>query len=107
MNSEIVFAMYRPHEGKESELEKLIAGHIVALREYELATDREEIVVRAENGTYIEIFEWRSGESARLAHQHPAIAKIWEGMGQCCDLATLSSLSEVNKQFPHFTPVDL
>ena len=107
MTPQVVFALYRPHEGKDEELRKLIAEHIPTLRRLELITDREPVVVKSKNGTYIEIFEWRTGESASKAHHLPEVAKVWEAMGQIADLPSLDSLEEIKKTFPHFEPVSL
>jgi hypothetical protein len=104
---QVVFALYKPHEGKDGELRRLIAQHIPTLRRLELITNRPAVLVKSANGTYIEVFEWNSGQAAQLAHEHPEVAKIWEGMGQVCDLPALESLEEVNAQFPHFEPVSL
>ena len=105
--SEVVFALYHAHEGKDAELEKLIAEHVPTLRRLELATDRPVILVKSKNGTYIEIFEWRTAESAGIAHHHPEVAKVWEAMGKIADLATLDSLEETKERFPHFTPIKI
>jgi hypothetical protein len=104
---EVVFALYRPHAGKDAELRRLIAQHVPTLRRLELITDRPAVLVKAKNGTYVEIFEWRSYEATRLAHEHPEVAKIWESMGTVCDLPTLDTLEETKKQFAHFEPVSL
>ncbi|HSE41002.1 MAG TPA: hypothetical protein VLH08_09585 [Acidobacteriota bacterium] len=107
MGSEIVFALYRPNKGKDTELEKLIAQHGPTLRRLELITDRPVVLVKSKNGTYIEIFEWRTEESAGLAHHHPEVAKIWEAMGKIADLPTIDSLEEISERFPHFQPINL
>jgi|SRR5579883_835151 len=104
---QVVFALYKPHAGKDAELRKLIAEHVPTLRRLELITDRPATLVRSGNGTYVEIFEWATVESAGLAHQHPEVARVWEAMGQVCDLPTLDSLEETKHRFPHFAPVDL
>jgi hypothetical protein len=65
------------------------------------------VVVKSRNGTYIEIFEWSSYESAGLAHHHPEVAKVWEAMGKVADLAKLDSLEEITGMFPHFEPINL
>jgi hypothetical protein len=104
---QIVFALYKPHDGKDAELQRIIAGHVSTLRRLELITERPAILVRSKNGTYIEIFEWATEESAPLAHQHPEVAKVWEAMGKVCDLPALESLEEVKNRFPHFEPVNL
>ncbi len=107
MKPEIVFALYRPHEGKDAALRALIARHLPVLRAAELITDRPPILVRAKNGTYIEVFEWRSAEAAEQAHQLPTVAAVWEAMGQIADMPGLDSLDEASGHFPHFTPVAL
>lgn len=55
----------------------------------------------------MEIFEWRTGVSARQAHEHPEVARIWEAMAQVAELPALSSLEECELRFPHFEPVEL
>ena len=107
MKPEVVFALYRPHPGKDAELRRLIAQHLPVLRRLELATDRPAILVRAKDGTYIEVFEWRNQESAKLAHEHPEVARVWEAMGQVADFPALDSLEEAKQPFSHFEPAAL
>jgi len=107
MSAQIVIATYRPNAGNDEALRNLIREHVPTLRKYELATERPSILMRAQDGTYLEIFEWASADSAERAHQHPAIAKIWEGMGALGDMPTLSQLEETTRMFPHFEPIDL
>ena len=107
MSSEIVIALYHPHEGKEDQLLMLVKDHVPTLRRLELATDRAAICARAKDGTILEVFEWRTADSARQAHEHPEVAKVWEAMGEVSDMRMLEDLEESGKPFPHFTPVDL
>lgn len=104
---EVVFALYKPHAGKDEELRRIISLHLPVLRRLELVTDRPAILAKSRNGTYIEIFEWRTAESAGLAHHHPEVAKVWEAMGAVSDFALLDSLEEGKEPFPHFEPVNL
>jgi hypothetical protein len=104
---QIVFALYKPHEGKDAEMRLLLVDHVPTLRRLELITDRPSILVKSRNGTYIEIFEWSSADGSRLAHQHPEIAKIWEAMGKVGDLPLFESIEEIKGRFPHFEPVNL
>src|SRR4051812_9078961 len=106
MKPEVVFAMYRPKEGHEAQLEQLVAEHYPTLLQYELVTDRRPIVVRAKDKTIIEVFEWRSKEGSRKAHELPAVAKIWEAMGEHGNFATLESLPEAGQDFAHFEPLN-
>jgi hypothetical protein len=103
---QVVFALYKPHEGKDGELRQLLAEHVPTLRRLELATDRPVILLKSKNGTYVEIFEWSNENAAGLAHHHPEVATVWEALGKVCDLATLDSLEETKGMFPHFEPVD-
>lgn len=105
--SEVVFAVYRPHPGKEKDLEKLIAAHVPTLRGLELITERPAILVKSKNGAYVEIFEWRNEAAIDKAHEHPAVAKTWEAMGKICDFGNLKDLPESEKPFAHFAPVQL
>jgi hypothetical protein len=107
MATQIVFALYRPHPGQDAALRRLIARHVPALRRVELVTDRPTVLVRAGDGTYVEVFEWVSETAARTAHNHPDISEIWDGMELIADFATLASLAEAQKPFTHFEPVEL
>ena len=98
----VVIAMYRPKKGKLVELEKLVHQHFPTLKEYGLTTDQKPFLGRASDGTIMEIFEWISEDAAQKAHDHPAVAKIWESMAMVCDFGTLEQLSESKKRFPHF-----
>jgi hypothetical protein len=104
--SEIVFALYKPHAGKDSELEALINRHVPTLQEYGLVTSRMPIIVKSKNGTYIEVFEWASKEAIDRAHQHPGVASIWEAMGKVSQFTNLSSLEEAGSEFAHFQPIN-
>lgn len=101
----VVFAVYKPHAGKEKELEKLIQQHVPVLRELELVTDRPSLTFKSKDGTYVELIEWRDSESAGTAHEHPAVARIWEAMGSVADFKKLADLPEAGTGFPHFETV--
>jgi hypothetical protein len=107
LTAQIVFALYRPHPGQDAALRRLIARHIPALRRLDLVTDRPSVLVRAGDGTYVEIFEWVSEAAAGAAHDHPDIAEIWDAMESIADFAALASLAEAQRPFTHFQPVEL
>lgn len=106
MGPEVAFALYRPHEGKDEQLRQLIARHLPALRRLELITARPPMLLVSSNGTYLEIFEWLSADAARVAHEHPDIAPIWEAMGEVADFPVLDSLEESKVRFSHFVAVE-
>ena len=106
MSGVVVFAMYRPHEGKREALKALVEIHLPTLREYEMVTDRPTMLLEAGDGTFIEIFEWATAQSAEQVHQLPAISKIWEQMGVVAEFVRLSDLAEADQTFPHFAPIE-
>ncbi len=102
MKPQVVIALYEPIKDKKAELLKLVQEHLPALQKYELATMHEGFLAESSSGTIVEVFEWVSNEAAAQAHEHPAIAKIWEKMAQCCRFSRLEELAESKTQFPHF-----
>jgi hypothetical protein len=106
MGAQIVTAMYRPKPGKAEELEALVRRHQPALRAAGLVTERPTILMRsAADGTFVEIFEWASGEAARSAHEDEAVGALWTAMEAVADFVTLADLPEATRRFPHFTPL--
>jgi hypothetical protein len=104
--NEFVIAMYRPFDTSNSAaLKELIRQHNTTLRVEEMISERPAILMEAEDGTLLEIFEWLPG-AAEEAHKHPAIQKIWKRMQEIGEFAPLISLQEAEKTFPHFKPVD-
>lgn len=103
----VVIVAYRPHEGKGDELLSAIRDHVPVLRAEGLAADRDPTVLRAEDGTYLEIFEWASWEAIEAAHSNPRVQELWTRFGEACEYRTLASLPEAQEMFAEFDPVDL
>jgi hypothetical protein len=101
----VVMALYRPRPGQDEALRALIAGHVGTLRRIGLATDRPAVLLRAADGTYLEIFEWRPG-AAQRAHENPEVQAIWGAMAAIADFPALGELAESKQRFPHFAPAD-
>ena len=101
----VVFALYKPHPGKDAEMLKLVARHYPALRKFELVTARVPIVARSANGTIVEVFEWVDGDAHSRVRQHREIAAIWEEMAKIGEMPKLGTLPECAESFPHFEPV--
>lgn len=98
----LAFATYKPKEGKEQELMELVNKHVAALRALELVTERNNYVAQAADGTVIEVFEWTSTNAINAAHQHPAIANIWEKMSPIADFVPMNTLLEGQRPFAGF-----
>ncbi|MCM3116798.1 antibiotic biosynthesis monooxygenase [Neobacillus sp. MER 74] len=105
MSSLVFMALYRPNPGKEEELKELLKVHIPTLREEELITSRELLTLQAEDGTIIEIAEWRSTEAIEKAHQSSKVMAVWNKIGELSELTSLSTLAEAQHPFPNFKPL--
>lgn len=102
----IVIACYKPKPGKEAELDVLMKTHLPILRKEGLATDRKSIIMRASDGTVVEVFEWVSDEAMAAAHENTAVQKMWQAYAEVCDYVPLSTLKETNDLFAAFTPLN-
>jgi len=102
----IVIAVYRAKPGQEAALHELVKAHVPILRSQSLVTEREPIVMKSGEATYIEIFEWQSQESIEAAHANKAVQKMWEQFGKVCDYIPISEVEESRSVFSEFTPVD-
>lgn len=103
----IVIAAYRPKEGKREALRALMKTHLPTLREQQLVTDREPITMEAEDGTVIEVFEWRSEEAIEAAHSNPAVLAMWERYAEVCDYVPVAEVEGTDELFPNFDPLDV
>lgn len=101
----IVIAAYRPHTGKEEDLQALVAEHVPLLRSLGLATERPATVMRSGDGTLVEVFEWSSAEAIDLAHAEPAVVELWERFARVSDYCQLAALDEAKQMFAEFEPV--
>lgn len=102
----IVLVGYKPRPGKESELEALMKTHLPILREEGLVSDRKPIVMHSENGTIIEVFEWKSKEAIESAHTNLKVQEMWQAYSFVCDYVPLSEVPEISSIFSEFTPLN-
>ena len=96
------FAGYMPKEGQEDALLALVGKHVETLRSLGFVSDKTNYVAKAEDGRIVEVFEWVSGNAVNAAHQHPAIADIWEKMALVADFPPMNTLPEANQPFASF-----
>ena len=101
----LVMALYRPKPGKDAAVRALIARHVPTLRSLALATERPVLLLQADDGTYLEIFEWKPG-AAQAAHTNPGVLEIWGPMHEAADFVRLADLEESGRPFPHFRAVE-
>jgi quinol monooxygenase YgiN len=102
-----VIVAYRPKPGKEQELLALVRVRVPTLLQEGLVTERPPIIMRARDGTFIEVSEWKSPEAIDAAHKNPNVLAMWETFFTLCDCVPLKTLEEANEMFAGFEPVDL
>jgi hypothetical protein len=98
---------YTVKEGKEAEMEALLAKHYPALKKAGLVEHPPVVYRGLSSGkpggnhgaarTFVEIFSWKDNNGPELAHQSPDVMAVWEPMGAICE----------RMEFPHFVPLDL
>ncbi|MEQ9468238.1 MAG: hypothetical protein RLN88_12545 [Ekhidna sp.] len=102
----IVIACYRPKLGKESELEELTKTHHDRLLSEELVTKRKPIVMRATDGSIVEVFEWKSKEAIEQAHTNEKVKKMWGEYAEVCEYVKPIDIDEFQQLFSEFEPID-
>jgi quinol monooxygenase YgiN len=102
-----VICVFRPLPGKEDDLRAVLRDHLPTLRREGLVTDRTPYVMKAKDGAYVEVFEWKSDEAIRQAHGNPRVGQLWKRFEAACTYGTLESVAEIAEMFPNFDAVEL
>ncbi|SRR5947209_4520911 len=105
MSGIVVIVAYRPKPGKENELVDLVRSRVPTLRKEKLVTDRTPTIMRARDGTIIEVSEWKSQGAIDAAHKNPNVLAMWNQFFTLCDCVPLKSLAEAEEMFAGFEPV--
>ena len=101
-----VIVAYRPKSGKAAELLELVRDRVPTLRQEGLVSDRVPIVMRAADGTIIEVSEWKSQAAIEAAHENPNVLAMWDRFYAACDFVLLKDLPEAAEMFAGFEPID-
>lgn len=104
---QFVIVAYRPKAEKEAALLELLKIHVPTLQGEGLATDRTPYVMRAADGTIVEIFEWQSAEAIEQAHKNQVVLDMWGKFWEVCEIDAIANLEESKRMFSPFIPVDL
>jgi quinol monooxygenase YgiN len=105
MNGVVVIVAYRPKPGKASETLDLVRSRVPTLRNEGLVTDRIPTIMRARDGTIIEVSEWKSQEAIEAAHKNPNVLAMWNKFFAVCDCVPLNTVPESAEMFAGFEPV--
>jgi quinol monooxygenase YgiN len=101
-----VIVAYRPKPGKESELLELVLNRVPTLRKEGLVTKRKPIIMRARDGTIVEVSEWKSHETIDAAHKNPNVLAMWKKFFDVCECIPLKTLAEAEEMFAGFEPIN-
>ena len=104
--SEIVFCVYKPKSGCKNKLLSCIKLNVPTLQKLGFATDRKPIICQSKEGQILEIFEWKSEASAKLAHSHPDVEAIWGKMEKYAEFSSLAKVLEADQPFVHLKAID-
>lgn len=103
MNRAVTYvAVYKPKPGQDAAVLALIQRHVPTLRQEGLATDHPVLLMKAADGSLVEIASWKSEDAARSAHANPRVMELWGAFAACCDFQPLRNLAETQKEFAHF-----
>ena len=102
----VVIVAYKPKEGKADALRLLVKTHVPRLKQENLVSDREPVILETGDGTIIEIFEWLSAVAIQQAHQNTAVHQMWGEFAEVCDYVPLNTLSESANMFAEFGVVE-
>ncbi|MEQ8904508.1 hypothetical protein [Ekhidna sp.] len=102
----IVITCYRPKPGKEEKLLQLSLNHYDQLNEQGLVTDRAPILMKAKDGSVIEVFEWKSKAAIEKAHTNVVIQKMWAEYAEACDFERPVNINEFQEVFSEFEPIN-
>jgi len=102
----VVIACYRPRPGCEAALLDVVEDHVPTLRRLGLATERPHVMMRAKDGTILEVFEWCSVDAVNRAHDHPDVQQLWSRFNDVCFYEPPANLEECKHLFPGFAPLN-
>jgi hypothetical protein len=97
-----VIVIYRPKKGKDAALLQLVNDHMSILKTQNLVTDRAPFIMKAADGSIIEVFEWKSADAIKQAHQNKVVQELWERFSQVCDYEIPVNIKEFQGLFSEF-----
>ena len=102
-----VIVAYRPKTATSAtELLTLVRSRVPTLRKEGLVTDREPVIMRAKDGTIIEVSEWKSREAIDAAHKNSNVLAMWEKFFELCDCVSAESARRGEGNVRCFEPIE-
>ena len=84
----------------------LVRNRVPTLAKEGLVADRRPVIMRARDGTVIEVSEWKSAEAIEAAHQNEKVWAMWNRFAELCDCIPLKELPEADEMFAGFEPLN-
>lgn len=103
----IVIAAFKPKDGMEEELLRVIADRLPLLRRLGLATDRANITMRSADGMILDVSEWTDDDAIARAHETAEVLELWQRFEACCQYVKLDTLEEIHHEFATFQAVPM
>lgn len=100
-----VIACFKPKPGKEALLMEAVEEHLPVLRKENLVTGKENYVMKAKDGSIIEVFEWKSAKAIEDAHNNEQVLKLWKKFEESCEYIPYGIIPESQQMFPEFESV--
>jgi hypothetical protein len=98
----LVLCVYRPRDGRATELEEYLPLEIATLRSRAYITQRVVPVCRTERGEYLAIIEWRTARSVDEAHADPVIVKLWDRKQELAEYVGVDGLARAELPFASY-----
>jgi len=105
MSGTMTITTYMPKPDKAEELLQVLRQHVPTLRQLGLATEYPSTLMRSEDGSFVEIFEWESEESSKKALEHPKVQKLRKDIQSLCDFKSLADVPESQNTIAKFKRV--
>ena len=106
MEGVVCIVAYRPKPGREKELMEIVRNRVPILRMEHLMTNRVPVLMRAKDGTIIEVSEWKSQKAIEEAHKNPRVLAMWDKFFAVCDCVPLKTVAEAETMFAGFEPLE-
>jgi hypothetical protein len=97
-----VIVGYRPKPGMADTLLAIVGRHWNVLRREALVSPRPAQLMRATDGTIVEVFEWLCAQSIERAHNNAAVQALWSEFAAVCEPVPLAQLPEAGQLFAEF-----
>ena len=81
-------------------------SHLPRLQQEGLATERPSIIMKAADGTILEVFEWCSQAAIESAHTNPEVLRMWAEYAEVCDYVPAAEVAEISQLFSGFEPLN-